>query len=49
MSGMPRAFVSLGQPNSKVTIVMENGPGLKMYFLLKMGIIQPAKSNVARS
>ncbi len=21
---------------------MENGPGLKMYFLLKMGIFQPA-------
>ena len=29
-------------PSSKTNMAMENGPGLKMYFLLKMGIFQPA-------
>ena len=26
------------------TVAMENGPGLKMYFVLNMGIFQPAMS-----
>ena len=27
---------------------MEHGPGLKMYFLLKMGIFQPAMLGITR-